>query len=114
MVFVLLVSILFDDPFSSLYWWAVSVGGEELKWCQLAHHQVMSSQRPQFSPHSTAKANDKNTNLRRNVFASVYSEKTRLKKLIMIIIIIMNNSQKTTVFSGRQKLTSPMKQRPEK
>ena len=53
-------------------------------------------------------------------FASVYSEKTRLKKLIMMmmimkmIIIIMNKSQETTVFSGRQKLTSTMKLRPEK
>ena len=32
--------------------------------------------------------------------ASVHSEKTRLKKLMMIII--MNKSQETTVFSGRQ------------
>ena len=48
-------------------------------------------------------------------FASVYSEKTRLKKLmIMIIIIIMNKSQETTLFSGREKLTSAMKLRPEK
>ena len=36
------------------------------------------------------------------------------KCLIMIIMIIMNKSQKTTVFGGRQKLTSAMKQRPEK
>ena len=54
------------------------------------------------------------------VTASVYSEKTRMKKLMMkmiiiiIIIIIMNKSQETTVFHGRQKLTSAMKQRPEK
>ena len=54
------------------------------------------------------------------VTASVYSEKTRLKKLIkmmkmiIIIISIMNKSQETTVFHGRQKLTSAMKQRPEK
>ena len=43
------------------------------------------------------------------VSASVYSEKTRMKKLMMlkmIIIIIMNKSQETTVFHGRQKLTS--------
>ena len=33
---------------------------------------------------------------------------------VMIIIIIMNKSQETTVFHGRQKLTSAMKQRPEK
>ena len=32
------------------------------------------------------------------VIASVYFEKTRLKKMIMIIIIIMNLSQETTVF----------------
>ena len=45
------------------------------------------------------------------VRASVYSEKTRMKKLMMmkmiiIIIIIMNKSQELTVFHGRQKLTS--------
>ena len=38
--------------------------------------------------------------------ASVHSEKTRLKKMIMIIIIIMNLSQEMTVFGERQKLTS--------
>ena len=52
------------------------------------------------------------------VSASVYSEKTRMKKLMMMktifIIIIMNKSQETTVFHGRQKLTSTMKQRPQK
>ena len=36
-------------------------------------------------------------------FASVYSEKTRLK----------NKSQEATIFNGRQKLTSAMKLRPE-
>ena len=46
------------------------MGGEELKWRQLAHHQLISQQGPHFSPYSNAKAND--------------------KKLIMIIIIIMN------------------------
>ena len=71
-----------------------------------------------FSTHSTAKTIDKSTNLRKNgisdvAIASVYSEKTCLKKLIMIIII-MNKLQEMTVFGGRQKLTSAMKQRPEK
>ena len=47
-----------------------------------------------------------------DVIASVYSEKTRLKKLI--IIIIMNKSQETMIFGGRQKFTSTMKLRPEK
>ena len=49
--------------------------------------------------------------------ASVHSEKTRLKmcRMIMIIIIMfMNKSQEMTIFRGRQKLTSAMKQRPEK
>ena len=44
------------------------------------------------------------------VTASVYSEKTRMKKLmkmiIIIIIIIMNKSQEMMFFHGRQKLTS--------
>ena len=46
--------------------------------------------------------------------ASVHSEKTRLKKLMMIILIIMKKSQETTLFSGCQKLTSATKLRPEK
>ena len=48
--------------------------------------------------------------------ASVHSKKTRLKKCMMIIVMIMlmNKSQQTTVFSGRQKLTSAMILRPEK
>ena len=53
-----------------------------------------------------------------DVIASVYSEKTHLKKLIIIlkiiIIIIMNKSQRMTIFSGHQKLTSAMKIMPEK
>ena len=50
------------------------------------------------------------------VIASVHSEKTRLKKLIMmkVIIIIMNKSQETMVFSSHQKLNFAMKLRPEK
>ena len=52
------------------------------------------------------------------VTASVNSEKTRMKKCMMItiiiIIIIMNKSQETTVFGRHQKLTSAMKLRPEK
>ena len=47
--------------------------------------------------------------------ASVHSEKTRLKKMIIIIIIIsMNKSLESTVFGGHQKLSSTMKLRPEK
>ena len=64
------------------------MGREELKWRQLAHHHLMSQQGPHFSPHSKAKANDKSQIFGRMVssgishvaFASVYSEKTRMKK----------------------------------
>ena len=40
------------------------------------------------------------------MIASVYSEKTRLKKLIMIIITIMNKSQEFQVVLGLHKWTS--------
>ena len=94
------------------------MGGEELKWCELAYNQLLSPQGPHFSPYSTAKTNYKSTNLRKFVssgisdvaFTSVYSEKTRLKKLTLI----MNKSQETTVFGGHKKLTSAMKLRPER
>ena len=39
------------------------MGREELKWRQL---KTISSQGPHFSPRSTAKTNDKSTNLRKN------------------------------------------------
>ena len=41
-------------------------------------------------------------------------KKLMMRMIIIIIIIIMNKSQELTVFHGRQKLTSAMKQRPEK
>ena len=69
------------------------MGGEKLKWCQLAHHQLMSQQRPHFSPHSKiikALISGKlvTSGISDVAIASVNSEKTRLKKLIMIIICI--------------------------
>ena len=78
------------------------MGGEELKWRQLAHHQLMSQQGPHFSPHSKAKANYKSKNLRKLVtsgisdvaIASVHSEKTRLKKIIMILNHLLVNEKK--------------------
>ena len=96
---------------------------EELKWHQLAQNQLTSLQGPHFSPHGTAKPIIKSqmsgklvsSGISDVVFASVSSEKTRLKKLmIMIIIMLMNLSQETTVFGVFQKLTSAMKLRPEK
>ena len=81
--------------------------------------KLISLKIPHFSQHSTAKTNNKSTNLSRMasigisvvLSASVDPEKTRLKKLMKITIIIMNKLQETTVFHGRQKLTSAMKPR---
>ena len=55
----------FAHPLPSFNWWEVSVVGEELKWRQLAHQQLMSQQGTHFSPQSKAKANYKSTNLRK-------------------------------------------------
>ena len=85
----------------------------------------MNLQVPHFSPHSTAKTNDKSTISGRMAYIDVSDVVTssvylHLKKLMMmmkminIIISIMDKSQETTVFHGCQKLTSAMKQRPEK
>ena len=41
-------------------------------------------------------------------------KKLMMMKMIIIIISIMNKLQETMVFGGLQKLTSAMKQRPEK
>ena len=52
-MFLLFVSVLYFVDLLPLL-----IGGrEELKWRQLAHHQLMSQQGPHFSPHSKAKAN---------------------------------------------------------
>ena len=42
------------------------MGEDNLKWHQLAQNQLMSQQGPHFSSHSTAKTNNKSTNLRKN------------------------------------------------
>ena len=62
------------------------------------NNQLMSSQGPHFSPRSTAKTTIKVQILSRMasigisdvVTASVYSEKTRMKKLMMMKMIIIN------------------------
>ena len=61
----------------------ILVGGEEVKWHQLAHHQLMSQQGPHFSQYSTAKTMLKahssgitvSSGISDVVIASVYSEK---------------------------------------
>ena len=95
------------------------MGGEELKWHQLAHNQLMSLKdlilvpTVQLKPMIQAQISGRMASIGISdvVTASVYSEKTRLKKLMMII---MNKSQETTVFHGLQKLTSAMKLRLDK
>ena len=93
------------------------MGGEKVKWRQLAHHQLMSQQGPHFSPHSKAKYNYKSINLRkiRNKwfkYCSVRFSSLRENPSEDVDeydnFIIMNKSQETTVFHGRQKLTSAM------
>ena len=93
------------------------MGGEELKW-----HQLISSQEPHFIHAVQLKPTIKvqisgrmaSVGISNAVTASVYSERTRLKKLMMkkVIIIISSikkKSQETTLFFGQQKLTSAMK-----
>ena len=80
------------------------MGGEKLKWRQLAHHQLMSKPKTSFNLYSTAKTNDKSTisgrmicsGIRHVAITSVHSEKTRLKKLIMIIIIMITEKPFTS------------------
>ena len=62
------------------------MGVEELKWRQLAHHQLMSQQGPHFSPHSKAKVIKAlisgklvTIGISDVVTTSVYSEQTCLK-----------------------------------
>ena len=102
------------------------MGGEELKWRQLKTKLISSQdlilvQAVQLKPTVKVQILGRMASIGISdvVCASVYSEKTHMKKLMMkmiiiIIISIMNKSQETTVFYGRQKLTSTKKQRPEK
>ena len=93
MVFVLLVSVLFREPLTFLI---LSVGREE-------NHRVQLE--PMIKAHSSGRMVC--SGISDVVITSEYSEKTRLKKLM----IITNKLQETTVFSDRQKLTSTMKQK---
>ena len=98
------------------------MGGDELKLHQLTHNQLMSRKHlilmhtVQLKPTIKAQISGRmaSTGISDVVTTLVYSEKTCQKKLMKIIIIIVNKSQETTVFGGRQKLTSAMKQKLEK
>ena len=97
------------------------IGGRGgIKMASAKNNQLISSQGPHFSPRSTAKTNDKSTNLGKN---GIYWYKWCCDRFSILrenpyeevdddendIIIIMNKSQEMTVFHGRQKLTSAMK-----
>ena len=96
----------------------VFVGIEELKWHQLAHLQLMNIRdlilvlTVQLKSMIKTRSSGRMVSSCRSdvVIASAYSEKTRLKKLMMI----MNKSKEMIVCSSSQKLTSAMKLRPEK
>ena len=68
MVFLLFVSVFFSrTPYLLLIdGRSVAVGGEELKKASSSTPSVNEPARAYFSPHSTAKTNDKITNLRKN------------------------------------------------
>ena len=83
----------FEDPLPSVFWWAVSVGGEELNWHWLAHHQpaydLILVHTVLLKPMIKAQISGRMlySGISDVVCSSVYSEKTHLKKLKMIIII---------------------------
>ena len=80
------------------------MGGEKLKWHQLAYYQLMSLQGPPFSPHVKLKPIIKaqisgklvTCGISDAAIASVHFEKTCLKKFIMIIIIIITDKPFTS------------------
>ena len=75
------------------------MGGEELKWRQLAHYYLMSQQGPTLVHTEKLKPMIKgqisgrmlSSGISHVAFTSVYSEKTRLKKCWIMIIIITSN-----------------------
>ena len=97
MVFLLLFTYFIREPLPSLIG-----GGEELKWCQLTHHQLMSqidliivhtvNRNPMIQVQISGRM--VSSGMSEVAIASVYSEKTRLKKLMIIIIIITSNRKR--------------------
>ena len=66
MVFLLLVSVLFRRPLTFIILVGGIGGRGEIKMASAKNIKLISSQGPHFSPRSTAKTNDKSTNLRNN------------------------------------------------
>ena len=94
------------------------MGKKELKWHQLTHIQLMGRKdlilvhSVQLKPTIKAQISGRMASIgvRDVVTTSVYSEKTGLKKLMLI----MNKSQETMIFGRRQILPTAMKLRLEK
>ena len=96
LVFIALTGALHDGRNVTVVWcvdkplWlgGTSGGRGGFKWRQPAHRQLWTLQRPNFSIYSDVKTNKKSTFLRRMLsigiryvmIASIYLEKTRLKK----------------------------------
>ena len=111
--FAISICLLFDDPIPSLHWW-VGRNLNGISQCTISYrvnkdlilfHKVQL--KPMKKSHSSGRI--VSSGISDVVIASVHSEKTRLKQMI-VMIIIMTESQEKTVFSGRQKLTSAMNQ----
>ena len=91
MVFLLLVSVLFGKPLTFI----IPVGGEESKWRQLktisrvAQNDLILVHAAQLKP--MIKVQMASIGISYVVTASVYSEKTRMKKLMKMIIIIITS-----------------------
>ena len=87
------------------------MGREELEWHQLAYHKgLIFVHTVKLKPIIKAQISGKLVTRYKccsNRFSK--SEKTHLKKMIMIIIISMKKKQEKTGFGGGQKLTSAMK-----
>ena len=66
MVFLLLVSVLFQRPLTFIILVGGIGGRGGIEMASAKNNQLISSQGPHFSPCSTAKTNDKSTNLRKN------------------------------------------------
>ena len=72
------------------------MGGEELEWRQPAHHQLMSEQGPilvhsvKLKPVIKAQISGKLVTSGKSdvATASVHSEKTRMKKCMMILLLL--------------------------
>ena len=82
--------------------------GEELKWHQLAHNQLMSQQgphsvvhtvqlKPMIKSHSAGRMDS--SGIRDVMITSLYTEKAHLKKLMMMKMIIKRASGASKAFS---------------